>query len=77
VQLADGQLMPAGKLVTEPVPVPVSETPTWFNEEKFAVTVVSEFGVMVQGPIPTQSAELQPVNVEFGSAVAVRVTVVP
>jgi hypothetical protein len=45
--------------------------------EKVAVTVVAAFTVTVQGPVPLQPPPLKPVNVDPGSAAAVRVTEVP
>lgn len=69
--------MPVGKLVMEPVPVPLRLTPTELRAAKLAVIVVSPLGVNVHVPVPTHSAELHPVNTEFASGVAVKVTGVP
>lgn len=69
--------MPLGTLVMVPVPVPVRLTPTWSNAEKLAVIVVSDVGVNVHGPLPTQRAELHPTNTEFAAGVAVSVTAAP
>lgn len=44
---------------------------------KLAVTVVSEFSVTVQLPVPVQPPPDQPANVEPASAVAVSVTCAP
>src|SRR5947208_11519601 len=59
------QLMPAGLLVTVPVPVPAFETVSvevW--SEKVAVTVVAAEIVTVQVPVPAQPPPLQPVKEE-------------
>src|SRR5512134_3397213 len=71
--------MPAGVLLTVPLPVPalltVRLTPgDWSN---VAVTVVAAVRVTVQVPVPVHPPPLQPVNVEPVAAVAVRVTAVP
>jgi hypothetical protein len=70
--------MPAGELVTVPVPAPdlviVSAKDVC---TKAAVTVVAAFIVTVQVPLPVQPPPLHPVKVEPGAAAAVRVTAVP
>ncbi len=76
-QLAEGQSIPAGTLVTAPVPVPVRVTPIESNGTKLAVTVVSALTARVQVSVPTHRAELQPANELPVSGTAVRVTVVP
>ena len=73
------QLIPAGVLVTVPLP----DTPTvsvwdwvcvcWVN---VAVTVAADVNVTLQEPVPVH-APLQPVNVELVAVTAVRVTAVP
>src|SRR5439155_6091994 len=72
------QVMPAGELVTVPLPVPallaVSEK---VGRAKVAVTVVAALRVTVQVPVPEQPPPLQPVKVEPAAGVAVRVTAVP
>jgi hypothetical protein len=73
-----GQLIPAGLLVTVPPPVPasviVSEKPLLL---KFAVTDSAAVNVIVQAPVPSHPAPVNPVNVEPVFAVAFRVTVAP
>jgi hypothetical protein len=72
------QLIPAGELVTVPVPVPVRLTVRVLCEVvKVAVTLWLAFIVTVQVFPEVESQPLQPVKVEFTSAFAVRVTVVP
>jgi hypothetical protein len=70
--------MPAGALVTVPLPVPVLVTlrakDCWTNP---AVTVVAAFSVTVQVPVPEQPPPVQPVKVEPAAGVAVKVTAVP
>src|SRR2546425_681738 len=70
------QLMPAGVLVT--VPMPALETVSvkvW--SVKVAVIVVAAEIVTVQVPVPVHSPPLQPVKAEPASGVAVSVTTVP
>ena len=72
-------MIPAGALVTVPVPVPALETVRWWvrrRRSKVAVTVWSADIVRVQVPVPVQSP-LQPVNTEPASGVAVNTTEVP
>jgi hypothetical protein len=58
------QLMPAGLLVTCPVPVPVSETLSVKPIPlKFAVTLWAAFMVTMQEPVPLH-APPQPAKVE-------------
>jgi hypothetical protein len=72
------QLMPAGELVTVPVPEPVRLTLRVLSEEvKVAVTFRVAFIVTVHWFPETESHPVQLVKVEFTSAVAVRVTRVP
>src|SRR5207247_10010743 len=72
------QAMPAGALVTVPVPVPdlvtVRVKDCW---AKVAVTEVAAFTVTMQVLVPEQPPPLQPVKVELASGVAVKVTAVP
>jgi hypothetical protein len=72
------QLMPAGELVTVPVPVPLRLT---FNVRcvavKVAVTFRAAFIVTVQVLPLVESQPVQLVKEEFASAVAVNVTIVP
>ena len=72
--------MPAGLLVTVPLPVPALETVSDGSPPfvvNVAVTVVSAVRVTTQVPVPEQPPPLQPVKVEPAAGVAVSVTVVP
>ena len=71
------QLMPAGALVTDPVPVPAKEVVNVKSGEKFAVTVAAAFIATVQVPVPEHRPPLQPVNTEPPAAAAVKVTLLP
>ena len=67
--------MPAGELVTVPLPAPDLVTVSAKDDcTKAAVTVVSAFIVTVQVPVPVQPPPVQPVKVEPAAAAAVRVT---
>ena len=69
--------MPAGVLVTVPVPVPLFVTDSVMGTSvNVAVTEVAALTVTAHVPVPEQ-APLQPTNVEPASGVAVRVTAVP
>ena len=69
------QLMPAGALVTVPLPVPAGVTVRRYVLcVKVAVTVVAAVMGTVQVPVPKQPPPLQLVKVEPSEAVAVRVT---
>ncbi len=77
------QLMPAGVLDTVPDPVPVCilftasvNVPLPPDVLNVAVTVVFEFNVSVQLPVPEQPP-LQPANEEPEDGVAIKVTTVP
>src|SRR5262245_53042972 len=72
--------MPAGLLLTEPLPVPASATERLTDCEmaKVAVTVVKAVTVTAQeGPVPLHPPPLHPVNIEPVAGVAVRLTAVP
>src|SRR5207253_6682643 len=72
------QLIPAGELVTVPLPVPAGVTvrvKVW--SVKVAVTVVPAESVIVHAPVPEQPPPVQPVKVEPATGVAVNVTAVP
>src|SRR5207249_2801682 len=72
------QLIPAGALVTVPLPVPAGVTvrvKVW--SVKVAVTVVPAESVIVHAPVPEQPPPVQPVKVEPATGVAVNVTAVP
>ncbi len=71
------QLIPAGELVTVPLPVPAVLTVRAKVWLKVAVTVVVADMLTVQEPVPEQPPPLQPPKVEPGSGVAVRATAVP
>jgi len=72
------QLIPAGAVVTMPVPAPALVTVSakdW--SAKVAVTEVAAFTVTVQVAVPEQPPPLQPVKVEAAAGTAVKVTAVP
>src|SRR5947208_9177851 len=72
------QLIPAGVLVTVPMPVPALETVrTKVCDAKVAVTVVAAETVTTHVPVPEQPPPLQPVKVEPAAGVALRVITVP
>jgi hypothetical protein len=71
------QVMPAGALTTEPVPVPANETPSVYRGAKLADTDVSAESDTVQVPVPVQAEPLHPVKTNPAAAVGVRVTAVP
>src|SRR5437588_7397501 len=70
--------MPAGELVTVPLPVPARLTlSVLWVEVKVAVTLRVAFIVTLQVFPETESQPLQLAKVEFTSAAAVKVTMVP
>jgi hypothetical protein len=72
------QEMPAGALVTVPLPFPDFVTVSVKDDcMKVAVTEVAAFIVTVQEPVPVQPPPLQPVKLEPAAAAAVSVTFVP
>jgi len=72
------QLIPAGELVTVPLPLPDLVTVRAnVGAVKVAVTDVAVLTVTVQVPVPEQPPPLQPANVEPVAAAAVSVTGVP
>lgn len=77
---AEGQLIPAGLLVTVPEPVPLVTTVTLtegvLDGPKLAVTDVLAVRVRLHVPVPVQAPD-QPVNVEPELGVAVSVTEAP
>ena len=71
----NGQLIPAGALVTVPLPVPSRRTVNGYAScVNVAVTVVSSVIGTEQVPVPEQPPPLQPLKVEPVKAEAVRVT---
>jgi hypothetical protein len=74
-------LMPAGELVTVPLPVPVLVTVRALvppvENTKVAVTVVAAFRVTVQEPVPEQAPDQPAKAAKYEEVVAMRVTVVP
>src|SRR5262245_38468436 len=72
------QLMPAGEVVTVPMPAPGFDTVSGKDIcTNVAVTVAAAFIVTVQVPAPVHPPPLQPLKVEPAAAAAVRVTIVP
>ena len=73
------QAMPAGVLVTAPVPVPnlVTVRAKEDGRANVAATEVAALSVMVQAAVPEHPPPLQPENVEPVAGVAVKVTMVP
>src|SRR4029453_5565357 len=70
--------MPAGLLVTVPIPGSALLTVSVkASRAKVAVTVVAALSVTVQVPVPEQPPPLQPVKLEPAVGVAVKVTAVP
>src|SRR6266704_739182 len=76
VQVAP-QVMPAGALVTAPLPVPALLTVSVKVGVKVAVTVVAAETVTTHDPLPAQPPPLQPLKVEPAAGAAVSVTAVP
>ena len=56
------QLIPAGALVTDPVPVPARPTVTVYRGTKFAPIVSFAVTVNVQAAVPAQTEPVHPVN---------------
>lgn len=71
------QLIPAGTLVIEPLPVPAVFVVNVNTGTNMAVTAVSVLTATVQVPVPAQTAPLQPANAEPVAGDAVKVTCVP
>src|SRR5207245_8323873 len=72
------QVIPAGELVTVPLPVPALLTVSAkLGRLKVAVTVVAAEIVTVQTPVPEQPPPLQPLKVEPAAGAAVSVSAVP
>ena len=69
--------MPAGLLVTVPLPAPVLLTVNaYVINAKLAVTAFAAFIVTLQVPIPEHPLPLQPANLEFADGEAAKVTTV-
>ena len=72
------QVIPAGELVTVPLPVPALLTVSAkLGRLKVAVTVVAAETVTTHDPVPEQLPPLQPLKIEPAAGVAVSVTAVP
>src|SRR5882724_2381161 len=71
------QVMPAGALVTAPLPVPALLTVSVKVGVKVAVTVVAAETVTTHDPVPEHPPPFQPLKVEPAAGVAVSVTAVP
>jgi len=71
------QLIPAGELETDPVPVPAKVVVSVNSGTKVAVTDVFAFIVTVHVPVPAHAPPLHPVNTDPDVAAAVNVTEVP
>src|SRR2546425_9172132 len=72
------QVIPAGALVTVPLPVPAGVTVRAnVCRVKVAVTVVAAESVTTQAPVPEHPPPLQPLKIELAAGAAVSVTVVP
>jgi hypothetical protein len=74
---SEGQLIPAGELVTEPLPLPAGVTDRSHSFTNVAVTDSTELTFTVHWLLETESQPLHDPNREPNAAVAVRVTVVP
>lgn len=78
----DGQLMPAGELVTVPDPLPppvsvrVAVNCGGGCGLNVAVTALAEFKVTLHEPVPEQ-APLQPLKIDPAAGEAARLTAVP
>src|SRR5207247_1969528 len=71
------QVIPAGELVTVPLPVPALLTVSAkLGRLKVAVTVVAVETVTTQVPVPEHPPPLQPLKVEPATGLAVSVTAV-
>ena len=69
------QLIPAGALVTVPVPAPASVRFNVFAVSKSALTDCAAFMVTVHVPVPEQSAPVHPLKTQPPLGTAVSVTV--
>jgi len=73
-------MIPAGLLVTVPVPVPLFTTVRVFPADtrlKVAVTLFAAFMVTVHVPVPEHPPPDHPAKVEPDAAVAVNMTLAP
>ena len=75
---ACGQLIPAGELVTVPVPCPARLIESWTEDAltKEALTFVLAFSVREHAPVPEQAPD-QPLNFAPAAGVALNETIVP
>src|SRR5207244_10324548 len=72
------QVIPAGELVTVPLPFPAGVTVrVKVCSVKVAVTVVPAERVIVHDPVPEQPPPVQPLKVEPAAGIGVSVTAVP
>src|SRR5205814_1699813 len=72
------QVIPAGELLTVPLPVPAGVTVrVKVCSVKVAVTVVAAERVIVHDPVPEQPPPVQPLKVEPAAGIGVNVTAVP
>src|SRR2546426_3524880 len=71
------QLMPAGLLVTVPLPLPADVTLRVYSGVKLALTACAALIVTMQVPVPLHPAPLQPANTDPLAGAAVKVTCVP
>ena len=70
-------MIPAGELVTVPLPVPAVLTARVKVGMKVAVTMLAVVKVTAQAPVPEQPPPLQPAKTDPTAGVAVKVTTVP
>ena len=70
------QLMPAGELVTVPLPAPAFVTVKAYLAINVAVTFLAAFIVTAHVPVPKQLPD-HPLKAEFAAGVAVSVTIAP
>ena len=71
------QSIPAGVLMTVPMPAPAVVTLRTTVGVKVAVTTVAAVRVTVHVPLPVQLPPLQPLKTDPVAGVAVSVTIVP
>jgi hypothetical protein len=69
--------MPAGLLLTVPLPLPVLVTVRVYSDVKLALTACAALIVTTHAPVPLHPAPLHPENADPLAGVAVKVTCVP